>query len=222
MLQTEAQSVREKRGVGPRLELAIVACLLAILFILSWFSPADRTLGNAVKLVYLHGAVVWGSLLMFALAALFGLAGILGSGSKTTRYAFAAAEAAVVFWLVHVLLSVIVTWWSWGGIYWQEPRFQMALVVMAISVLLFPAILLFRTRLFTNLISLVMGVIVYGLLVTSGKVMHPANPIGSSDALSVKAFFTAIVVVVVAISVEYFRLAYPSRRAAKAAGAESE
>lgn len=211
---------REKRGVIPGREIVIVTCLLAVLFILSWFSPADRTLGNAVKLVYLHGAVVWGSLLMFALAGLLGLAGIFRGGGKTTRLAFAAAETAVVFWLVHVLLSVIVTWWSWGGVYWQEPRFQMALVVMAISVLFFPAILLFQTRLITNLISLAMGAIVYGLLVTSGKVMHPQNPIGSSDALSVKVFFTAIVVVVVAASIQYFRLAYPSRRAAKAAGAE--
>ena len=53
----------QRRWVWP-----LLAGLAAILAVLLWLSPAEQTLGQTVKLVYLHGALVRTALVLFAIS----------------------------------------------------------------------------------------------------------------------------------------------------------
>ena len=69
----------------------LAAGLLLLLSIWVAFAPAESRLGNLVKLVYVHGALVWTGLLTFSLAGLLGLVALavrfLGAESRSARSA---------------------------------------------------------------------------------------------------------------------------------------
>ncbi|MGD8792025.1 MAG: hypothetical protein PVF47_05680, partial [Anaerolineae bacterium] len=66
--------------------------LLLLLAVWVMLAPADTRLGNVVKLVYVHGALVWSGLFAFTLA------GVLGAVALVVRYVFGAPARAAVWY----------------------------------------------------------------------------------------------------------------------------
>lgn len=190
-----------RRVIAPSL-----AVLAAVVVLLTWLSPADRQLGDVVKLVYLHGALVRAGMLAFWAAGLVGLAALVARRQALHDWTRAIRETAILTWLVYMVSSGIVTYLAWGVvIYWAEPRVQTSFQILLAALLLYALGWLSRRTWVAALGDAILALLVVYLPATAGLIMHPVNPIGESGSLAIQGFFVAITLVVVAGVVQVTR-----------------
>ncbi len=114
----------------------IPALLVAAGGVVVALAPSERTLGQAIKLVYVHVALTWTGLLGFGLAAVLGAYVLLTQRASAARWMAAIADVALAFFGLSVLSSLLAARLTWGGVFWSEPRLQSALSVLAVGVIL--------------------------------------------------------------------------------------
>jgi len=173
-----------------------LAALGVILFILLWLSPSERTLGQIVKLVYLHGALVRTAMLLFAVSLPVNLAALLGGRSGWLAWGKALIGTALVIWLVHTLFSMITTYAAWGVfIAWFEPRTRFTFTVAVVGLVIVAIAYLVGDDRFSALAFVVLAGLTLVLASRLGAVQHPLNAIGSSPSNAIRIYYTAIWVV---------------------------
>jgi hypothetical protein len=121
-----------RRRIGPLLIGSAV--LLALLL---WLSPAEQTLGQVVKLVYLHGALVRTAMLIFAASLPVNLIALVKGPGGWSAWGKALAWTAILAWLAHTLFSMVTTYAAWGVfVAWDEPRTRFTFSLAAIAVII--------------------------------------------------------------------------------------
>ncbi|HSJ54669.1 MAG TPA: hypothetical protein VLC52_13095 [Anaerolineae bacterium] len=187
--------------------LAGVLCLLLAVWVVA--APAESRLGSVVKLVYVHGALVWAGLLTFSLAGVLGLVALLlrlagpstGRSAPWLRGARAAGVAALVVWIVYVLSSMAVTGLTWGQwIAWGEPRVQATAAILAAALVLNVVVHLADHPDLTALAQVLMGIAPWVVVSRAQAIRHPVDPIGGSTSTSIQGFYLLIVVTVAALA----------------------
>jgi len=184
-----------------RYDLGItLVALVALAALLLWQSPAEQTLGEVVKLVYLHGALIRASLIGFVVAGLLGLLWLIVRKAGPLHWLVALLRATALVWVIYLLSSMVVTYLAWGvAIAWDEPR-----VMATIRVTLAVAIILIVTEVakspaLTAIGSLLLGVVAIVVTQSVGVIRHPIDPIGTSSSIAIRLFYAGIVVTTVAI-----------------------
>jgi len=174
----------------------LLAALGVILFILLWLSPSEQTLGQIVKLVYLHGALVRTAMLLFAISLPVNLVALLGGRSGWLAWGKALIGSALGIWLIHTLFSMITTYAAWGVfIAWFEPRTRFTFTVSAVGLVIVVIVYLVGDDRFSALAFVVLAGLTLGLAPRLGAVQHPFNAIGSSPSDAIRIYYTAIWVV---------------------------
>jgi hypothetical protein len=182
--------------------LLIVALLFFGLLVL-WLllAPAEARLGNLLKLVYVHGALVWVGLAMFSSAGALGLAALLLRRPVWYRSTFAAGTAALLVWIVYVISAMIVTGLTWGQIIaWNEPRVRATALILGAALLLAIIARLVALPDFTAAVNLVMGIVPWILVRQAGAIRHPVDPIGGSESTSIQVYYLLIVLSVAGLA----------------------
>lgn len=160
-------------------------------------SPAESRLGNLVKLVYVHGALVWTGLLAFTVAGLLGLIALVVRRPTWYRGTQAAGLAALLVWGVYVISAMAVTGLTWGQLVaWNEPRVQATGLILLAAIVLFIVARLVDQADFTAVVNLVMGVVPWVLVRQADAIRHPVDPIGGSGSTTIQGFYVLIVVTV--------------------------
>jgi hypothetical protein len=168
--------------------------------------PPEQTLGNIIKAVFLHGALVETGLVVFGVAGVTGLAYLVWKSKALYQWGLAAQKTAVVVWVVYVLSSMVVTYLAWGIlIAWQEPRVQVSAKILGICIGFLVLTQWVDHRAFTAIANVVMGVMAWILTKGALNVQHPLNPIGSSDSTTFKWLFVAILLVVMLMAFQVMR-----------------
>ncbi len=187
--------------------LAGLLSLLLVLFVV--LSPAESRLGNVVKLVYVHGALVWAGLLTFTVAGGLGLVALLlrlngpatGRAAPWLRGARAAGLAALVVWIVYALSSMVVTGLTWGQwIAWGEPRVRATAAILVASLVLNVVVRVVDHPDLTALAQVLMGIAPWMVVNRAQAIRHPVDPIGGSTSTSMQGFYLLIVATVVALA----------------------
>lgn len=179
------------RRVPPALLFALLIVAIAGLVDLG---PPERNLGTNVRLVYLHGAWVWTSLLSYAATA---LAGGIGLGLRRVRalhWSVALGQAATFFWVSYLPLSLWAMKLNWNGLFLEEPRWRVALDFAVIGVLAQLAILVLGRSDWGGAINIAYIVALTWTLSRTEQVMHPPSPILSSGSFAIQGFFAALLV----------------------------
>jgi len=173
---------------------------LAILFILS---PSEKTLGDVVKLVYLHGALVRTGLLAFSIAGILGAIALASGRSWAIEWGRAVGHAALIVWVLYAVSSMVVTYLAWGvAIAWGEPRVRVSAQIL-MAALGFWAVALFLTHWRVKAaLNLVLGALAWILVRSAGVVIHPVDPIGGSSSVAIQTFYAGIVACVILLAVE--------------------
>lgn len=197
------QSIRD--GTQPRLlrsrrhHAVLSAALFLSLILLLWISPSEKQLGDVVKLVYLHGALVRAGMLTFFAAGLVGLIAGIGWPRSARRravwerWAWLLKASALATWLVYCLSSMVVTYLAWGvAVAWGEPRVQASVRVLLASVVLFGVGQLVRHPRFRAAVAVIMALLAAWLISSAGVIQHPIDPIGGSSSMAIKAFYVLI------------------------------
>jgi hypothetical protein len=178
---------------------AAAGVLLTSLAVLLWLAPADQHLGEVVKLVYLHGALVRAGMLTFFAAGAVGLvatvAWLLGQArfARLSRWAWLLVASGVITWVVYSLSSVVVTYITWGvAVAWGEPRVQASVRVLVSSLLLLGVGQLVADPRFRAVIAIILAGLVGALIFSANVIRHPIDPIGGSSSAAIKTFYTLI------------------------------
>ncbi len=171
----------------------LFAGLLISLAVLLWLSPAEQTLGPAVKLVYLHGALVRTAMIIFAVSLAINLLALVRRQRNWAAWGKAFVWGAVTVWLAHTLFSMVTTYVTWGiAIAWFEPRTRFTFAVAGASVIFVAVTHFMNNTRFSSLSFVVLSGLIWSLLPRLGIIQHPLDPIGTSPSGAIRAFYTAI------------------------------
>ena len=111
---------------SPLLWLSIALLVIALT---TAAAPAEQTLGTSVRVVYLHGAWVWGALVAIVSSGLVGLAALLVRRPAWQRWSLSLGRAGLLFWITYIPLSMWAAQTNWNGLFLAEPRWRVAFVL---------------------------------------------------------------------------------------------
>jgi len=185
-----------RRRPGP-----ISAGLTLLLVLLLWLSPVEQTLGQTVKLVYLHGALVRTAMVLFALSLPVNLVALVTAKENWLAWGRALTWAGIIIWLAHTLFSMVTTYAAWGVfIAWSEPRTRFTFNLAAVGLIIVVGSYLVASPRLSALIFVILAGVVWGFLPGMGFIQHPLDPIGASPSSAIRLFYAAILLVTFALA----------------------
>lgn len=157
------------------------------------------------------GAVALAALGLFSVAGILAVWFLFNPSPALADWVAAAGRTAVVAWLVATPLKLASMRLIWGDYVWTEPRMKMTVAVLALGLVV---CLLLPGRSDTPGGQRVaaaayagLGVVVWILLLVSGRDYHPVNPIFGSQSPAIKLFFLGMIGLFLLAGFEGVRLA---------------
>lgn len=195
-----------RRLTGSPLFLLVI--LLIMMFVFTAFSPAERSLGSNVRVVYLHGVWVWTALAAYTLAAIVGLIGLLLRHKGLHLWSRALGRTGLVFWVTYLPLSMWAMQTNWNGLFLQEPRWNLAIVFAVGSLILQIGLTLMDNPTCASAANLVYWLVLVMALQMTEEVMHPASPIFNSDSTRIQVYFVGLLGLSLLLAWQVFRWWY--------------
>lgn len=176
--------------------IGLCAALAALALVLM---PAEKTLGQVIKLVYLHGALSRAGMLGFWAAGIAGGLYLIRRSPVWLRWSRGLLFSGWGFWVAHFVVSMPATRLTWGPwIAWGEPRVTMTLQVVAAGLVIIAISWLLEHDLFTAAANALLAVAVFVLVALTGVLRHPLDPIGGSPSPTLRLVYLALLVPLVA------------------------
>ena len=176
---TLVQSTRVTTAV-----LVVITLLATIILLLS---PIEQTLGNGIRIVYLHVALIWVGMAGLLIAGLLGLIISAVPAATWLTWLRVTSWVAFGFFSVGAIISLVAEIVNWGAIFWSEPRTASILQILAVAVIIqITGSWLNHARLYGLLHAALAGFMVW----STGRaelVLHPDNPIGTSSSTCILA-----------------------------------
>jgi hypothetical protein len=161
---------------------------------LTALGPQENSLGNNVRIVYLHGAWILTAEIVLGFSAAIGLFGILFRRDDLHRWSAALGYTGLFFWLVSLPLSLWSMQANWNGLFLAEPRFRVAVIFSVTGVLLQLGLMLLSRPAFTSLFNVLFFIALRIGLAQADYVMHPPpSPILNSGNLALQFYFIGII-----------------------------
>lgn len=163
----------------------IIAVYSVLIFILLAQIPAERSLGNTIRLVFFHVSLSNASIYAFYLSAFFGLLYLVmhrlnKSSYKLADWSLVLGRVTIVVWAMSVVISILAMQLAWGQIVLTEPLTIYVLIVLALAVGK-ELIIADRSSSSIAYANILLAIVITVIKPFFGRVMHPENPIGSSD-----------------------------------------
>lgn len=176
-----ASIFRSRRALW--LLLAAIVVLAALIVIVS---PAERTLGQAVKVIYVHVALSRAGAVGFYAAGLLGLVVLVQPTDRLAWWMRAVSWAGLILFTVGFIVSGVAQMLSWGAITLQEPRVSAGANVLAVAIIAqIAALWLPWARLDAVLRIVVAGFQLWTTLRTP-NILHPAGAISASGSAAIQ------------------------------------
>lgn len=179
--------------------LILGGLITAVLFLL-YLAPAEATLGTGIRTVYIHVALTWTGMAGFVLAGLLGLAVLVTGNEKLARWMQTLGWVAFGFYVAGVVVSAIASRINWGGIFWQEPRMAAAFKSLSVATIIMVLNMWLPQVRVRGLLQAVIPVAIAWITYTAPLVLHPRNPIFSSEATGIQVAFIGMFLLFVAIA----------------------
>jgi len=185
---------------------------LALIILVAFLAPIEKTLGANIRLIYVHAAWVWTGKLAFGLSALVGLlALIFFRSSRLVHISRSIAYSALFFWLTYLPMSLIVMQVNWGGFFFDEPRWRVPFLLGIVAVLLQGALWAFNNDRLTAAGNLVFGVVLWWQLGGVENILHPENAIGTSNSTAIMGSYTLILILTILLGAQLVLWIYEQR-----------
>jgi hypothetical protein len=173
------------------LVLIAIAVLAAVLL---WLAPAEQTLGSGITSVYVHVALTWTGMTGLVIAAGLGLIAAIAGRPTWQAWAYTTGWVGLGTFAAGLIMSALAAGINWGNIFWQEPRFNSALQVLAVGLIVqIVNGLAFDYRLRAILQVLPAGALIWLTLATP-LVLHPANAARNSPSAAIRFTFFGLYV----------------------------
>lgn len=168
--------------------------LAVVIALVAWLSPADTKLGDLVKVVYVHGAIIQIALITFALSGAAGIGYLAAKRESLYEWSQALARTGLALWIPYVITSIVTMVQAWGGIAWFEPRWVFALQILIAAPLVQVAGAVMKNPRLTALLNAGLAVLIVFLSSNARLIMHPPNPVGESGSDSIRLAYTLMLV----------------------------
>ncbi len=172
--------------------LALFFLTLLLMALFTSFSPIEKSLGENVRVVYLHGAWVWAALAAFSVAGLVGLVGLLTRRANLHGWSRALGRTGLFFWITYLPISLWAMQTNWNGLFLAEPRWRLALVFALGGLGLQIGLFIVESPVWASVLNIVYVLILMFALQTTEQVMHPPSPVLTSDAWRIQLFFAVL------------------------------
>lgn len=172
----------------------VVALTAVVAFALVGLAPTERTLGEGIRVVYLHVALIWTGMLGIVLAGVLALPVLLTGREALARWTERVAQVALGFYVLSGLVSLVAQQVNWGGIAWREPRTSIMLQLLAFFLIVqvvkswLGSATASARRLSAGLNLLMAGVLLWSNWSTPLQ-LHPQDPIGTSSSSAIRLVF---------------------------------
>lgn len=167
----------------------LLLVFLILIGVATIFGPSEQSLGDNVRLVYLHGAWVWTAMLAFLAAAIAGLVGLLLRKLGIQIWSSALGQAGLVFWVTYLPLSMWTMQANWNGLYLAEPRWRIGVHYALIGLLLQIGLFFLRRPPVSSVANIIFLAALLWSLARAEQVMHPPSPIMTSESDTIRFFF---------------------------------
>ena len=161
-----------REGIGVSLVVLAAAALL-----LAWAAPNDVTLAGTSKVVYLHGALVWTSLLTLTAAGVAGLAALVAMRFKRDNvmhaWTLALGRTGLLFWAAYIPVSLLASRMAWNAVFLAEPRYTTAFRVLAAGIIVQVMVWLVNRPIVSSGLHAVLAGVIWELLLTTPSILHP-------------------------------------------------
>jgi hypothetical protein len=187
----EAGTIRAMtKAKSPLLYFSITVAVIALL---TFLGPQEKSLGPNVRIVYLHGAWVLAAEAAFFAAAITGLLGLVLRRDNFHAWSAALGRTGIVFWLTYLPLSLIAMQTNWNGLFLAEPRFRLAMIFAVTGVLLQVGLWLFNISWLTSFANILYIITLRVVFATAQNIMHPPpSPIFNSGNYVIIGFFIGL------------------------------
>jgi hypothetical protein len=176
----------------PKTIWALLGGIVTFAAILLAVAPAEATLGNGIKAVYLHVALTWAGMAGLMVAGLLGLGAAVANRELWYDWAYTIAWVALAFHAGGTAMSVVAGNVNWGAMFWQEPRTRVALSLLAAGAIVQVANSWLPWGRAKALLYPALVAYMIASTATTPLVLHPRNPIATSDSAAIKLTFAGL------------------------------
>jgi len=182
-----------------RLFWPLIALCTALALIVLAVMPAEKTIGQVIKIVYLHGALSRAGMVGLVAAGVAALIFFVTRRSAAGAWVEGLLISGWAFWTAHFIVSMPATRLTWGPwIAWGEPRVTMTLQVIGAGLVIIVVTRLIGNRLFTAAAALLLAVAVAFIAGQTGVIRHPLDPIGGSPSTTLRLVYLLLLIPVIA------------------------
>jgi hypothetical protein len=169
-----------KTLLGPKF-IAPSLIVLAIAIVgVTLLAPTDRVLGEATRMVYVHGAIIRVVLGSFLLAGILGVIYLFSQRPALAQWSQILLETSLLLWIPYLVSATIATLQTWGAIAWFEPRWLVTLQISVIAPVAYVVALVVKRPIVTAALNAIVAAVILLLTRSAGLVLHPIDPISSS------------------------------------------
>jgi hypothetical protein len=172
--------------------LAWLAACVALAALLVALAPTERTLGEGIKVVYVHVALSWTGLTGLALTGLLGAALLVTGQRAWAAWAQTTGWVACGFFAAGLAMSLVAARVNWGGVFWQEPRTAASLRALAVAVIALSVAGWLGGRRWAGLLYLLPVALLGWSIQAAPLVLHPQNAVWSSPSAGIRLTFLAL------------------------------
>ena len=167
----------------------VLAVIVALAAALLWMAPAEQTLGSGITSVYVHVALTWAGMTGLLIAAALGLAAAMLGRPGLQDWAHVVAWVGLGSFLAGLVMSALAAGINWGNVFWQEPRFNSVLLVLALGLIVQIANTLtinYRQR---GVLQAIPAAALIWLMTVTPLVLHPGNAARTSPSAAIRFTF---------------------------------
>ncbi|MDO8886882.1 hypothetical protein [Candidatus Oleimmundimicrobium sp.] len=172
----------------------LIGLICFFILIISIFSPAESTLGNWIKVLYIHAGLAIVGIMIFILAGIFGALHLIFKKDSLGKWAVSSQKIALLIWVFNGVLSIFVTKMIWGKwVFLAEPRFKITIFILVVAPLFYLFSLWVDDKKITSALNIILASFVVWLYSTAGSaIFHPSGPARSSSNLLIRLSFFSI------------------------------
>jgi hypothetical protein len=174
----EASDLR--RLLGRRFIVPSLIILATLIVVVTLLAPTDRVLGEATRMVYVHGAIIRVVLGVFLLSGALGLIYLFAKRAALVEWSQIVLETSLLLWLPYLVSATIATLQTWGAIAWFEPRWLVTMQISVIAPVAYAVTRMVKKPIVTAALNASVAAAILLLTRSAGLVLHPIDPIASS------------------------------------------
>lgn len=171
---------------------SVLGVILFLSLLLLWRAPNEQTLGTGIRSVYVHVAFTWTGMLGIIVAGVIGLLASLLSKPALQEWSNSITWLALASFLIGLVMSVIAAGVNWGGFFWQEPRTNSALQILALGLiiqLINSWTVPYRLK---GALSFLLAAFLLWSVSGAQLVLHPGNAASSSPSSAIRFTFISL------------------------------